>query len=350
MSGDSTRVVHAGLPGPRQGEAFLPGPEFQAPTHWSGEMGPGGYGRFANPTWSNYEAALGALEGGEALVLASGMAAVSAVLLPLVAPGDVIVVPSDSYPGVRQIAVGHLEPRGAEVRLVPSTDEAFLEAMDGASLVWVETPSNPSMAVLDVARLAEAAHEAGARLVVDVTLATPLRIRALDLGADIAMSSASKHLTGHSDLVLGYVATRDAELATRMRDWRGLTGAIPGPFEVWLAHRSLPTLAVRLERQEANARALVEALSGRSEVLDVRYPGFGSVLTFTLVDQAAAEAFLLRSRLVIESTSFGGVHASGERRGRWATDDVPPGLIRLNAGLEDTVDLVADVLAALGHG
>jgi cystathionine gamma-lyase len=248
---------------------------------------------------------------------------------------------------VRTIAVDHLRPRGVEVRLVPSADDAFLEATPGATLVWVESPSNPGMDVLDLERLAAAAHDAGALLAVDGTLATPLRRRALDLGADFAMASASKYLTGHSDLVLGYVATRDPERAAAVRAWRGLTGAIPGPFEVWLAHRSLATLAVRLERQEANAAALVELLRDHPAVLDVRWPGFGAVLTFTLPDAATAQRFLGTAALVTEATSFGGVHTSAERRERWGTDDVPEGLVRLNAGIEDRDDLVADLRTAL---
>jgi cystathionine gamma-lyase len=345
--GDSTRATHAGLPPAVKGEPYLPGPTFAAPTHWPGAMGPEGYGRFANPTWTRYEEALGELEGGEAIVLASGMAAVAAVLLPLLKPGDVVVVPNDAYPGVRVIATDHLGPRGVEVRLVPSRDDAFREAADGATLVWVETPSNPGLEVLDVAGLADTVHAAGGLLAVDGTLATPLRQRALDLGADVAMASASKHLTGHSDLVLGYVATRDAALAKTIRDWRGLTGAIPGPFEIWLAHRSLPTLAVRLERQEATAAALVELLRGHPRVDDVRWPGFGSVVGFTLANEVAAEAFLAALTLVADATSFGGVHSSAERRGRWGTDDVGDGFIRFSAGIEDTEDLLADVRSAL---
>jgi cystathionine gamma-lyase len=345
--GDSTRVVHAGLPAPAQGAPFLPGPVFAAPTHWSGEGAPAGYGRYANPTWTAYEQALGTLEGGEAVVLSSGMAAVAAVLLPLLGPGDVLVAPQDAYPGVRTIAVEHLRPRGVEVRLVRSADAAFLEAAAGATLVWVETPSNPGMDLLDVPALAEAAHAAGALLAVDGTLATPLRQRALDLGADFAMASASKHLTGHSDLVLGYVAARDPARAEAIRTWRGLTGAIPGPFEVWLAHRSLPTLAVRLERQEAAAAAVVAELRGHPAVSDVRWPGFGSVLCFTLPDGGAAERFLAAGELIAEATSFGGVHASGERRARWGTDDVAEGFIRFSTGIEDVEDLLADVRAAL---
>jgi cystathionine gamma-lyase len=346
--GDSTRAVHAGLPAPEQGAPFLPGPTFQAPVHWTGEGAPAGYGRTGNPTWARYEAALGELEGGEAVAFSSGMAAASAVLLPLLGPGSVLVAPQDAYPGVRTIAVDHLRPRGVEVRLVPSADDAFLEATPGATLVWAESPSNPGMVVLDLERLAAAAREAGALLAVDGTLATPLRRRALDLGADFAMASASKQLTGHSDLVLGYVAARDPERAAAVRAWRGLTGAVPGPFEAWLAHRSLATLAVRLERQEANAAALAEALAADPAVTDVRWPGFGSVLTFTLPDAGSAERFLAAAALITEATSFGGVHSSAERRGRWGTDDVPPGFIRMNAGIEDAADLVADVRAALG--
>jgi cystathionine gamma-lyase len=347
MSGDSTRVTHAGLPAAQQGAPFLPGPTFAAPTHWAGEAGPAGYGRTANPTWAHYEAALSELEGGEAVVLSSGMAAVAAVLLPLLHPGDILVAPSDAYPGVRTIAIDHLQARGVEVRLVPSSDAAFREAADGATLVWIETPSNPGMELLDIAGLARTVHAAGGLLAVDGTLATPLRQRALELGADFAMASASKHLTGHSDLVLGYVAARDPARAEAIRTHRTTMGAIPGPFEVWLAHRSLPTLAVRLERQEANAAALVQALEAHAAVADVRWPGFGSVLVFTLTDADAAQRFLGATRLVAEATSFGGVHSSAERRGRWGTDDVPAGFIRFSAGIEDADDLVADVRAAL---
>jgi cystathionine gamma-lyase len=161
------------------------------------------------------------------------------------------------------------------------------------------------------------------------------------------MASASKYLTGHSDLVLGYVAARDPERVAAIRSWRDLTGAIPGPFEVWLAHRSLATLALRLERQEANAAALAAALEVHPAVTGVRWPGVGAVLVFTLADAGAAERFLAGMALVADATSFGGVHATAERRGRWGTDDVAPGFIRFSAGIEDTDDLVADVRAAL---
>jgi cystathionine gamma-lyase len=364
----ATRVVHAGLPVPEQGTPFLPGPTFAAPYHLigPGDASPFGYGRYANPSWSGYEAALGELEGGEAVLFSSGLAAAAAVLLPVASTGGgAVVVPSDGYPAIRAMAREQLGPRGIEVRAVPTDEEAIRAALPGASLVWIETPSNPGLDVLDIAALAGAAHAAGARLVVDNTLATALAQRPLELGADLCVTSASKLMTGHSDLVLGYVAARDRGLAGDLRAWRSLTGAIAGPLEAWLAHRSLATLDVRHERMCANALALAQALAARDDVCDVRYPGlpghpahalaarlwgaarFGSVLCFDLLTEARAQAFLGAGRLVAEATSFGGVHSSAERRLRWEMDDVSPGFIRFSAGLEAAEDLVADVCAAL---
>ena len=363
----ATRVVHAGLPAAEQGTPFLPGPVLAAPYHLSGasDSSPYAYGRDTNPTWTAYEAALGELEGGEAVLFSSGMAAVAAVLVPAVATGDVVVVPGDGYPLVATIATEQLRPRGIEVRVVPSDEEAIRAALPGASLVWIETPSNPGLAVLDVEALAAAAHAAGALLAVDNTLATPLLQRPLELGADLSVASASKQLTGHSDLVLGYAATADPARAEQLRRWRNLTGAIAGPLETWLAHRSLATLDVRHARQCANALVLARALDARGDVADVRYPGlpshpahvlaarcfggerFGSLLCFDLATEARAQAFLGACELVAEATSFGGVHSSAERRLRWGTDDVPPGFIRFSAGIEDAGDIVADVCAAL---
>ena len=363
----ATRVVNAGLPAPAQGTPFLPGPTFAAPYHLIGpsDASPFGYGRDDNPTWSAYEAALGELEGGEAVLFGSGLAAVAAVLLAMVAPGDVVVVPGDGYPAIRELALEHLRPRGIEVRVVQTDADAITAALPGSTLVWIETPSNPGLAVLDVEVMAAGAHAQGARLVVDNTLATPLLQRPLQLGADLSMASASKALSGHSDLVLGYVAAADPAVAARLHEWRNLTGAIAGPFEAWLAHRSLATLDVRHERQCANALAIARALSERDDVSDVRYPGlpddpghalaarifggvrFGSVVCFDLRTEARAQAFLAAATLIAEATSFGGVHSSAERRLRWEMDDVSPGFIRLSAGVEDADDLVADVCAAL---
>jgi cystathionine gamma-lyase len=347
--GDSTRAVHAGLPGRAQGEPLLPGPVLAAPFHLRGpvDSAPYGYGRDANPTWARLEAGIGELEGGEVVVFASGMAAMTAVLLTTLASGEVLVAPEDGYPGVREVAAGPLAERGVEVRLVRSDEAAFTEALDGATLLWVETPSNPGLRLLDLGALTAAAARAGALIAVDATLATPLRVAPLAHGADISVASASKYLTGHADLVLGYVAARDAEVAAEVRAWRTLTGSIPGPFEAWLAHRSLATLAVRLERAEANARALAQALSERGDAGEVRWPGLGSVLTFDLGSERRAQAFLDACRLVAEATSFGGVHSTAERRARWGTDAVGPGLVRLSCGIEDAADLIADVGAAL---
>lgn len=343
-----TRAVHAGLGPVADGAPFLPGPVFAAPFHLTGEGDPSGYARYQHPTSAGYEAALATLEGGPALAFASGMAATSAALLSLLGPGDVLVAPDDAYPGVREIATEHLAPRGIEARMVPTDAAAVRSALRGASLVWIETPSNPGLDVLDINALAAEVHAAGARLVVDNTLATAYLQRPLEQGADLVVASGTKALTGHSDLIIGHVAARDEETLAPVRAWRGLHGAIPGPMETWLAHRSLATLGVRIERQQANAQALHDLLAERIDLVhDVRWPQLGGVLGFTLPSAARAERFLAACTLVVEATSFGGVHSSAERRGRWGTDDVAPGWIRFSCGIEDTADLVADVSRAL---
>ena len=363
--GDGTRAVHAGLPAAEEGAPFLPGPTFAAPFHSAGDPhdAPYSYGRHHNPTWTNYEAALGEIEGGRAVAFASGMAAVTAILLPVLRPGDVLVAPSDCYMSVRTLAEGYLSERGVEVRLVPTAGDAVLDALDGARLVWLESPSNPGLDVADLPRVIERAHTAGALVAVDNTLATPFGQRPLAIGADFSMASGSKHISGHGDLVLGHVACSDVALAEQVVDWRTHTGSIPGPFEAWLAHRSLATLDVRLERECANALALAEFLAARSDVAGVRYPGlpgdpaheiarrnmtrFGTVLGFVVGSEQRAAAFLAACDLVAGATSFGGVHTSAERRGRWGRDAVAPGFIRLSAGLENADDLIRDIAQAL---
>lgn len=362
--GDGTLAVGAGRPPARKYAPPLPGPVFAAHFHLPGEpVGPYTYGRDTNPTWTLLEAAIGELEGGaEVVSFSSGMAAIAAVLLSQVRSGDVVVLPDDCYQTTRALKE-RLESYGAVVRMGPTAGDAQIELLDGARLVWVETPSNPNLDVCDIARLVEAAHEAGALVAVDNTLATPLGQRPLDLGADFSVASDTKALTGHGDLLLGHVATRDAALAESVRLWRKTVGAIPGPMEAWLAHRSLATLELRLDRQAVNAMALAEALRERPEVAGLRYPGladdpsheiavkqmrrFGCVVSFTLPDEAFAERFLGAMRLVNQATSFGSVHSSAERRGRWGGDAVEPGFVRFSVGVENTGDLVADVLAAL---
>jgi cystathionine gamma-lyase len=362
---DATRVVRAGLPAADQGRPFLPGPVFAAPFHLRGDPAEADYvyGRYGNPTWTAYERALGELEGGEAVLFASGMAAVTAVLLPLLAPGDVLVLPSDCYMSTRTVAREYLAPRGVEVIEAPTAELAPEGLPDRLALLWLESPSNPGLDLCDIGALAAAGHERGAVVAVDNTFATPLGQRPLELGADLSVTSATKHLSGHADLLLGYVTIRDPRDADDFRAWRRETGAIAGPFEVWLAHRSLATLEVRVERGCANALAIAGLLSGRDDVTGVRYPGlasdpahelarrqmtrFGTVVSFDLGSRARAEAFLAAAELIDEATSFGGVHTIAERRARWGADAVPEGFVRLSAGCEDPADLLADVERAL---
>ncbi|MGW2556086.1 cystathionine gamma-lyase [Streptomyces sp. NPDC001635] len=365
--GDGTRAVRAGLPEPVKYEPTLPGPVFAAHFHLPGEpTGPYTYGRDENPTWTHLERAIGELEAPgedvETLAFASGMAAISAVLFSQLRAGDTVVLPTDGYqvlPLVRE----QLTAYGIEVRTAPTGDDAQLGVLDGAKLLWIETPSNPGLDVCDLRRIVEVAHAQGTLVAVDNTLATPLGQRPLELGADFSVASGTKMLTGHGDLLLGYVASRDAGLMSSVRRWRKIVGAIPGPMEAWLAHRSLATLHLRAERQTANALALAEALRDRPEVTGLRYPGlsddpshkiaaqqmrrFGCVVSFSLPTRAHAERFLEALRLVDDATSFGGVRSTAERRGRWGGDAVPEGFIRFSAGAEDPQDLVADVLRAL---
>lgn len=367
-SGEGTRAVRAGLPEPVKYEPTLPGPVFAAHFHLPGEpMGPYTYGRDENPTWTHLERAVGELEapgqdGVETLVFASGMAAISSVLFSQLRTGDTVVLPGDGYQALPLVRV-QLEAYGIEVRTAPTGNDAQLGALDGAKLLWIESPSNPGLDVCDIRRLVEAAHARGALVAVDNTLATPLGQRPLELGADFSVASGTKQLTGHGDVLLGYVTGRSGEPMTAVRRWRKIVGAIPGPMEAWLAHRSIATLQMRVDRQSSTALAVARALRGRPEVAGLRYPGlpddpshqvasrqmrrYGCVISFTLPTRARAERFLDRLRLVDDATSFGGVRSTAERRGRWGGDAVPEGFIRLSVGAEDPEDLVADVLRAL---
>jgi len=357
--GPSTRAVHAGLPAAEQGAPLMPGPVLAAPFHLQGprDAAPYAYGRDGNPTWTGVELALAQLEDAETVLFSSGMAAVCAVLEPALGAGDVLVACRDGYPGVRGVAADRLAPRGVEVRLVPTDTAAIVAACEGATLVWIESPSNPGLDVADIAAVAAAAHAAGGRLAVDNTLCTPLGQRPLDLGADAVMYSATKALSGHSDLVLGAVATRDPAWADALRKHRSQGGAVAGPFEAWMLHRSLATLALRLGRQSANAAQLAGRLRRHPDVRDVRHPSgqaasaqmtyTGPLVGFTLESAERAQAFLAATSMVAEATSFGGLHSTAERRARWGTDRVAPGFIRFSAGCEDGADLVADVERAL---
>ena len=297
------------------------------------------------------------------MAFASGMAAVFAVMGSVLRPGDLTLLPSDGYYTARMLAEGYFTEMGIDVRTVPTAGNFQGEVLGGVKLLWLESPSNPGLDVCDIAALAAAAHDQGGLVAVDNTTATVLGQCPLALGADFSVASDTKALTGHGDLVLGHVAVRDPEWGERLLSWRTQVGAIPGPMEVWLAHRSLITLHLRLERMGANARAIAEFLAGRPEVSRLRYPGlpgdpahevasrqmnsYGPIVSFELVDRLAAERFLGACKLVLQATSFGGVYTTAERRARWSGDMVPEGFIRLSVGCEDLEDLVADLSGAL---
>ena len=331
-----------------------PGAPFSEPVTFASAFVAGGdhvYARYSNPSWSALEEALGALEGGECITFASGMAAVSAVA-SLVPGGGAVVVPQHSYQHTLALLDDGARSGRFEVRRVDITDAAAVEAaMPGAAMVWLESPTNPALEVADIERLADAARAAGALSVVDNTFASPLLQRPLVQGADIVVHSATKLIAGHSDVVLGAVVTGAPELAERIRHHRGLHGAIPGPMEAFLTLRGLRTLSVRLERAEANARELARRLADAPGVVEVRDPGFGTVLAIVLPDAAAADRAVERVRLWISATSLGGVESTLERRRRWATEapTIPEGLIRLSVGIEHIDDLAEDLLQALAE-
>ncbi len=362
----ATRLLRAGRDQLGQGEPLLSGPVFAGTYRHLGDpaSAPYTYGRYSNPTWSAYEAALTELEGGPAVVFASGMAAIAAVLCSVLRPGDIVVLPVDGYYTVRQFAEGYLTAMGAQVRRAPS-GPAQQDVLEGARLLWLESPTNPGLDVCDLRSLAQAARSAGALVVVDNTTATVLAQQPLALGADFSVSSDTKAMTGHCDLLLGHVAVRDPGLLPSLLTWRTQVGAIAGPMETWLAHRSLATLDVRLRRQSATALTIATALAGQPAIVACRYPGlpldpahalasaqmslFGPVLSFTLTDQAAADALLDALRVVTPATSFGGVHSTAERRARWGGDEVHPGFVRLSIGLEDPADLLEDLTRTMNH-
>jgi cystathionine gamma-synthase len=340
----------------------------------AGELGDGyGYGRGGNPVWEALEAALGALEDAEAVVFASGQAASMALMLALAKGRSRVVLPADGYYGARVLA-DELRPHGAEPVAVDQQDLAAVkEALTGApSVLWAETPTNPLLKVADLSQLGELASAAGAPMIVDNTVATALLQRPLDWGAAASLYSLTKAASGHSDVILGAVVSRDTDLIAQLRSWRYTGGGIAGPTEAWLALRGLKTLPLRIERQSRNAQAIAEHLAGHPKVRAVHYPGlltgaaravadaqmpagFGPLLSFevggaTDADPAAAaaDAVVSASALIVPATSLGGVESTWERRARWPAETAPAGLIRLSAGIELGADLIADIDAALG--
>lgn len=342
----STVAVHAGRP-PHEPDQPLNVPITMASTYVGG--GDKEYGRYTNDAWVAFEDTLGALEGGRALAFASGQAA-TATLLDLVGP-DSVVVAGQTYLGTTgQLA--DRESRGRVVtRLVDVTDTAAVVAAldEDTALLWLESPTNPQMQVADLPALIAAAHEVGARVVVDNTFATPVLQRPLELGADIVLHSATKYLAGHSDVVMGAVVVADPTLADVLKGRRDLYGAVPGPFEAWLALRGLRTLVLRVERASANAVELAERLRSHPLVDEVLYPGLGGMLSIVLPSAEAAEMLTHSTLLWVHATSLGGVESTFERRRRWNGEsrDVPEGLVRLSVGIEDVEDLWADLLVGL---
>ena len=367
---DSTRILRSTLAAAVPGEPLHSGPVFAAPFHTPGDPAdaPYTYARSHNPTWTELERAIGQMESGpgyraSALVFASGMAACTAVFGAILRPGDAVVLPSNAYFAARVLVQEYFSKMGIELRTAPTANNAQAELVQGAKLLWLESPSNPTMEIGDIAALCEAAHRAGALVAVDNTTPTPLGQLPLALGADFSVASDTKSMTGHSDLLLGHVAVRDLELRAKIDQWRTLTGGVLGPMEAWLALRSMATLPLRLERSCENAQRIAEFLTTRKEVESVLYPGllshpghaiaakqmryFGPVLSFVLHDRTAAETFLAKSQLLTEATSFGGITTTAERRARWGGDAIPEGFIRLSAGCEAIEDLIEDIAQAL---
>jgi len=336
--------------------------------HRDGDLG---YGRWTNPTWQAFEATLGALERGDALLFASGMAGVAAVLAQ-VPDGGRVVVPRHAYNGTLAL-LGELERRGRlEVAQVAVEDTAeVVAALHGATgraadLLWIETPTNPMLEVADLPSLVAAGHAAGALVAVDNTFATPLLQRPLEHGADVVVHSVTKYLAGHSDVVLGATVSRDPALTSRLHGHRTLHGSVPGASEAWLALRGLRTLHLRVERAGANAAELARRLQGHPAVARVRHPslpddpgharaatqmaGFGAIVGVEVAGGAdAAERVAAGTRLWVHATSLGGVESTLERRRRHAGEPVgvPENLVRLSVGVEDVGDLWADLDAAL---
>jgi len=377
-----TRAIHVGQePDPATGAVIVP--IYQTSTYVQEKVGRHkgyDYSRTANPTRAALEACLASLEGAaHGLAFASGMGAITTVM-HLVSPGERVVSVNDVYGGTYRLFTKVYEPKGYAFEFLPASEMgAGLAAVldERTRLVWLESPTNPLLNVVDIRAAAEAAHSVGALCVVDNTFATPFLQRPLELGADLVVHSTTKYLGGHSDVVGGFVATRDPGPAERLSFLQNALGAVPGPFDCWLVLRGLKTLAVRMRQHCANARRIAEWLDGHPAVERVRYPGlasdperelarsqmddFGGMVSFEL---AGSEADALR---VVEATelwqlgeSLGGVESLIEHPGRMThatlADSpfaVPGNLIRLSVGIESADDLIADLdqaLAQLGLG
>lgn len=358
-----SKVVAAGRPAKQPDGALNPPIALNSTFH---EGGPIGYGRYGNETWSALEEAISVLEGGKTLLFSSGMAAISAVF-SLLPEGAVIVAANNGYQGTTTLLKKLHESEKLKVRFVnlANTDEC-LAAIPGAQMLYLESPLNPLLEVVDLPKIIAAGKAAGCGVAVDNTLATPLLQNPLALGADISIHSVTKYLSGHSDLILGSLSTKDQALYGRLEQSRRYGGAIAGPFEAWIALRGLRTFALRMQRSQENAMELATRLSKDSRISKVRYPGlatdsyhslaksfmkgFGAMISFDV--NASVEQIDLMcnsSKLITNATSLGGVESIWERRRRWATESatVPETLIRFSVGIENVEDLWADIQQSL---
>ena len=358
-----SKVVAAGRPAKQPDGALNPPIALNSTFH---EGGPVGYGRYGNETWSALEEAISVLEGGKTLLFSSGMAAISAVF-SLLPEGAVIVAANNGYQGTTTLLKKLNESEKLKVRFVnlANTDEC-IAAIPGAQMLYLESPLNPLLEVVDLPKIIAAGKAAGCGVAVDNTLATPLLQNPLALGADISIHSVTKYLSGHSDLILGSLTTNDQALYGRLEQSRRYGGAIAGPFEAWIALRGLRTFAIRMQRSQENAMELANRLSKDSRISKVRYPGlatdsyhglaksfmkgFGAMISFDV--KASVEQVDLMcnsSKLITNATSLGGVESIWERRRRWATESatVPENLIRFSVGIENIDDLWDDIQQAL---
>jgi cystathionine gamma-synthase len=304
----------------------------------NGESGDFSYSRFSSPTVAEAEHALGELEGGEALLFASGTAAALSVALALLAPSETVALAEGAYYGTG-VLLDELARWGLRYVEFDQTGAP----PDGVDLVWLEAPSNPFLTMPDF----EAAAGHPAPVLCDSTAATPLHVRPLERGSDLVLHSATKFLTGHDDALLGAVVCKDPATAERLLEFRRRTGAVAAPDVAWLLLRSLPTLELRVSKQTETAIELVERLREHPTVEIVRYPGFGGLLSFDVADAETARRVETGTRVIENMTSLGSVTSRIEARSRWEGARVPPGLLRLSVGLEDPDALWDDLASAL---
>lgn len=342
-----TQVVQQGRPEREPGGAIIGGIAVSTTYRAGGEYI---YGRSDNDTWKDLEAVLGALEEGSALVFSSGMSAISATF-DLVAPGALIVAPTAGYMNTF-VQLRKLEANNRlRIRWVDITDTpSVIKALDGAAMLYFESPVNPLLTVADVQTLINAAKERGALVAIDNTFATPLRQQPLLMGADVVVHSLTKALSGHSDVVLGTAITKSPELFEKLQSYRKDSGANAGPFEAWLALRGLRTFPIRFQQSEQSAQILVKRLEEHPAVERVRYPGFGFMISIEVKGGArAADKACNASKIWAYATSLGGVESLWERRRRHGDEpeEVPDNLIRISVGIEHVEDLWSDMKQAL---